>query len=396
MGREIAEEQAGFVKGKGTREQILNLRQIIEKAREFNKPLFICFVDFRKAFDTVKWWKLWEVLIIMGVPEHLVYLIKRLYEDGTAAVRVDGIDSENFKTQAGVRQGCILSPLLFNIYTEYIMRMVLENWDKGVSIGGRLISNLRYADDTTLFATSQADVERFLSLLEITSSDFGLAINRDKTKVMVVDRKNNNRSDLHEIANCEVVQSYIYLGSTITNTGSCEEEIKRRCAVTRSAVEKLTKIWKDRRITKNTKVRLMRCLIFPIFLYGAETWTIHQKCRKKIDALEMWCWRRLLRVKWTAHRTNVSILKELQIKQRLSSIVQLRILNMFGHIIRNERSLERLVVQGRVDGQRSRGRSPTRWTDLVKISTKCSLTECTRTATNRERWRSLSKAATKH
>lgn len=366
LNREIAQEQAGFVKGRGTREQILILRQIIEKSREFNKPLFLCFVDFRKAFDTVKWSKLWNILLEMGVPQHLVYLIRRLYEDGTAAVQVDGVDSANFKTQAGVRQGCILSPLLFNIYTEYIMRKVLDQWDKGISLGGRMISNLRYADDTTLLAPSLPDIENLLQLLECTSLEYGLAINREKTKMMIVDRKTNNRPEIHNIGNCAVVQSYIYLGSTINNTGSCEEEIRRRCAVTRSAVEKLKKIWRDRRITKNTKVRLMRCLVFPIFLYGAETWTIRQKDRSRIDALEMWCWRRLLRISWTEHRTNVSILKELHIKQRLSSIVQLRTLKMFGHIIRNEDSMERLVVQGRIEGQRSRGRSPTRWTDLIK------------------------------
>ncbi|CAH2084892.1 unnamed protein product [Euphydryas editha] len=100
-----------------------------------------------------------------------------------------------------------------------------------MSVGGRKISNLRYADDTTLLAST-----------------------RDIT-----------------IGGCKVVESYVYLGSTITNTGGCEDETRRRCAVTRSSVEKLTKIWKDRKITKNTKIRLMRCLVFPIFLYGTET-----------------------------------------------------------------------------------------------------------------------------
>ena len=163
----------------------------------------------------------------------------------------------------------------------------------------------------------------------------------------------------------------------------------------RSAVEKLTKIWQDRRITKNTKVRLMYCLVFPIFLYGAETWTIRQQDRRKIDALEMWCWRRLLRISWTAHRTNISILNELHIKRRLSSTVQLRILTMFGHITRNEDSMERLVIQGHVEGRRSRGRSPTRWTDLIKCTTNISLNECCRSANNRSRWRQLAKATLK-
>lgn len=112
LSREIAREQAGFVKGRGTNSHTTsNYRE----SREFHNPLFICFVDFRKAFDTVQWRKLWEILSVMGVPDHLTYLIRKLCEDGTAAVRVDGIDSSLFKTEAGVRQGCILSLLFFNI-----------------------------------------------------------------------------------------------------------------------------------------------------------------------------------------------------------------------------------------------------------------------------------------
>ena len=389
LSREIAPEQAGFVKGRGAREQILILRQLIEKSREFNNPLFICFVDFRKAFDTVQWQKLWKILAEMGVPDHLTYLIRRLYEDGTAAMRVDGIDSDIFKTEAGVRQGCILSPLLFNIYTEYIMRLVLEDWNKGVSIGGQKICNLRYADDTTLLATTREDMEHLLRCLEYNSLNFGLAINRDKTKMMIVNRSENNQPDIKHIANCDVVQSYVYLGSNITNTGGCEDEIRRRCAITRSAVERLTKIWKDRRITKTTKVRLMRSLVFPIFLYGAETWTLRLKERRKIDALEMWCWRRLLRISWTAHRTNISILKELNIKERLSSTVQIRILRFFGHVTRKEDSMERLVVQGQMEGKRSRGRSPTRWSDLIKSITQSTMPECSHKAANRTVWRRI-------
>ncbi|KAJ0176355.1 hypothetical protein K1T71_007534 [Dendrolimus kikuchii] len=112
-----------------------------------------------------------------------------------------------------------------------------------------------------------------------------------------------------------------------------------------SAMDRLGKIWRNRNITKATKMRLLRALVFPIFLYGAETWTIRESERKKIDALEMWSWRRMLRLAWTQFRTNVSILEELDIKQRLSSIVQGRILTFFGHITRREdTSVERLTM----------------------------------------------------
>ncbi|KAL0812036.1 hypothetical protein ABMA28_009430 [Loxostege sticticalis] len=215
LSKEVAPEQAGFVKGKGTREQILIVRQIIEKSREFNKPTYICFVDFSKAFDSVKWPVLWKTLTDMGTPKHLIHLLRRLYEQGTASVRTDDVLSNNFHPSAGVRQGCIISPLLFNIYTELIMRITLEDWTDGVTIGGYKISNLRYADDTTLFATSAQHLEQLLYRMERVSNEFGLKINRNKTKVMIIDRVNSNSPETTQIAGCDVVQSYVYLGANL-------------------------------------------------------------------------------------------------------------------------------------------------------------------------------------
>lgn len=173
------------------------------------------------------------------------------------------------------------------------------------------------------------------------------------------------------------------------------DEIKRRMAISRSAMDKLHKIWRNRKITKATKTRLVRALIFSIFLYASETWTLRESERKKIDVLEMWCWRRMLRVSWNQFRTNKSILEELGIKQRLSSIVQARILTFFGHVIRRDNvSIERLVVQGKVEGTRPRGRSPMRWTDQVRTAVDVPLHVCSRKAAVREEWRRIVKSVT--
>lgn len=326
----------------------------------------------------------------MGTPKHLVHLLRQLYEKGTASVRTDDILSSDFHPSSGVRQGCIISPLLFNAYTELIMRITLEDWTDGVKVGGYKIANLRYADDTTLFATGERHMEELLLKMEQVSLEFGLKINRNKTKVMIVDRANNNSPEVTKIANCEVVHSYVYLGTLISNNGGCIDEVKRRMAITRTSMDKMRKIWRNRNITKATKIRLVRTLIFPIFLYAAETWTLREIEKKKIDALEMWCWRRMLGVSWTEFRTNVSILQELGIKQRLSAIVQSRILAFFGHVLRRgSQSIERLVVQGKVEGTRPRGRSPMRWTDQIKSAVGGPLHECTRMTANRRRWRDI-------
>lgn len=386
---QIPKEQAGFVRNKGTREQIQNVRQLVEKCREYNVPLVMGFLDYSKAFDCVRWKMLWQIMEEMGVPAHLIALIRNLYADSRAAVRLQEGHSPDFEASRGVRQGCILSPVLFNIYGEYIMRKSLEEWKGGVRVGGQKISNLRFADDTTLCASSESELEQLLKRVEKTSNELGLTLNRGKTKIMIVDRAHVlPQTDV--LKDFEKVEKMLYLGSLIDSNGGSTAEIRRRIVLAREATVKLTKIWKDRNLTRNIKLRLLRTLVFPIFLYGAETWTIKAGDRERIDAFEMWTYRRMLRIPWTAKRTNVSILNELRVQQRLSSICYQRILRFFGHIVRRPgENLEKLVVQGKVEGKRSRGRSPKRWLDQIEEMTDRKLERLVRDAEDREEWRAM-------
>lgn len=389
---QIPQEQAGFVKGKGTREQILNVRQLIEKANEFNVPFMMCFVDYSKAFDCVNWKRLWEVLNTMGVPKHLILLLQGLYLNSQGTVRIEAAVSKSFSFGKGVRQGCILSPILFNIYGEHIIRQTCEDWEGGININGTKITNLRYADDTILLAANETELCSLFDRMERNSKDLGLSINRSKTKVMVVDRA--SKLTLSGTHNLEIVNNFIYLGSTISNTGSCEDEIRRRIGMSKSAMSQLERIWKDRKITNKTKIALVSSLVFSIFLYGAETWTLKTADRKRIDAFEMWCWRKLLRIPWTARRTNKSVLEELKIakKPRLSNICLRRIFEFFGHIARKPGDdLQKLIVTGIVDGKRPRGRSPMRWSDQIRSTLSMNVSEAVHVAENRSRWRNIVK-----
>lgn len=184
---QISNEQPGFVKGRGTREQIVNIRQMIEKSREFNVPMLMCFIDYSKAFDCVRWECLWRILREIGVPSHLKSLVANLYKDGESCIKINDVISRPFKPEMGVRQGCIRSPLLFNIYGEDIMRRALDNWAGGITIGGNKISNLRYADDTTLFVSSEHELAELVKRVERESKLVGLSINKAKTKVMLID-----------------------------------------------------------------------------------------------------------------------------------------------------------------------------------------------------------------
>ena len=171
----------------------------------------------------------------------------------------------------------------------------LEEAQAGIKIAGRNINNLRYADDTTLMAESEEELKSLLVKVKEESEKVGLKLNIQKTKIMASGPITSWQID------GETVSDFIFLGSKITANGDCSHEIKR-CLL-------LDNILKSRDITLSTQVRLVKAIVFPVVVYGCESWTIKKAERQRIDAFELWCWRRLLRVPWTARRSNQSILR---------------------------------------------------------------------------------------
>ena len=185
MNRELSDVQAGFRKGRGTRDQIANIRWIMEKAREFQKNIYFFFIDYAKAFDCVDHNKLWKILKEMGIPDHLTCLLRNLYAGQETAVGTGHGTTDWFQIGKGVGQGCVLSPCLFNLYAEYIMRNAgLQETQAGIKITRRNINYLRYADDTTLMAESEEEITSFLMKVKEESENVGLKLNIQKTKIM--------------------------------------------------------------------------------------------------------------------------------------------------------------------------------------------------------------------
>ena len=181
----------GFREGRRTRDQIANIRWIIEKAREFQKS--ICFIDYAKAFDCVDHNKL-EILKEMGTPEHLTCLLRNLYAGQEATVRTGHGTKDWFQIEKGVHQGCLLSPCLFNLYAEYIMRNAgLDEAQAGIKIARKNINNLRYVDDTSLMAKSEEELMSLLMKVKEESEKAGLKLNTQKTKILASDPITSNR-----------------------------------------------------------------------------------------------------------------------------------------------------------------------------------------------------------
>ena len=184
MNHELPDVQAGFRKGRGTRDQVANIRWIMEKASEFQKNIYFCFIDYAKAFDCVDHNKLRKILKEMGIPDHLTCLLRNLYAGQEATVRTGLGTTDWFQIGKGVCQSCILLPCLFNLYTEYIMtNSGLEEAQAGIKIVGRNINNFRYVDDTTLMAERE-ELKSLLIKVKEGSEKVGLKFNIQKTKIM--------------------------------------------------------------------------------------------------------------------------------------------------------------------------------------------------------------------
>ena len=393
---EIAEEQCGFVEGKGTTNAIYILRTLIERSLEVQKDVYLCFIDYTKAFDRVKHCDLLNQLENLNLDGKYLRIIKNLYWEQSAAMRVDNDLSTFEKIRRGVRQGCVLSPDLFSLYSEEIMRKLEDK--PGISIGGRIFNNLRYADDTVLIAENEFDLQILLNIVETESRKRGLELNCKKTETMVISRKK-------DIPPCKIttngamlrqVNSFKYLGTSITENGKSDFEIKSRIGQAKSAFQKMRSVLCSKDLSIDTRKRVLQCYIEPILMYGCEAWTMNKTMTRKLEATEMWFLRRMMRISWTERKPNESVLIEANAKRTLVNKIRKRQATFLGHFMRAE-ALENLVTTGKLNGKRNRGRQREKMLDgLVSWLGMSSSMEMLRMTCDREMWRDMIANATQH
>ena len=238
----------------------------------------------------------------------------------------------------------------------------LDEVQTGIKIAGRNINNFRYTDDRTLMAKSEV-LKSLLIKVKEERAKAGLKLNIQKTKIMAsspitswqIDGEKNGNSD----------RLYLFLGSQITADVDCSHEIKRLLLLGRKVMTNLDSIFKSRDITLPTKDCLVKAMVFPVVMYGCESWTVKKAEHRRIDAFELWCWRRHLRVSWTARRSNQSILKEISPEHSLEGLMLKLKLQYFGHLIHRTDSLEKTVMLGGTGGRRKRGQQRMRWLDGI-------------------------------
>ena len=234
----------------------------------------------------------------------------------------------------------------------------LDEGQAGVKIGRRNIDNLRYADNTTLMAESKEELRSLLMKVKEESKKAGLKLNIQKMKIMASGPITSWQIDGERM---ETVRELIFLGSKITADSACSNEIKRRLLLGKAMTD-LDSMLKSKDITLPTKVCLVKAMVFPVVMCGCESWAIKKAQSQIIDVFELWCWRRLLRVPWTARRSNQSILKEISPEYSLEGLMlKLKLkLQYFGYLMGGSESLEKTLMLGKIEGGRRRGQQTTR------------------------------------
>uniref|UniRef100_A0A8D8WQA5 Craniofacial development protein 2 n=2 Tax=Cacopsylla melanoneura TaxID=428564 RepID=A0A8D8WQA5_9HEMI len=381
----MGDDQFGFRKGRGTRDAMACVRMLSEKMLEFNKELYVCFVDWEKAFDRVDWNILLKVLKDIDINWKDRRLIRELYKGQKVVVRVEDEETEEVVIGRGVRQGCCMSPVLFNLYAEKLMEEALEQ-SSGVSVGSEKIKSIKYADDQAVLAESEEDLQRMMENIHNAGIRYGMKINISKTKVMRMSKKvtEERMKVTLEGKYLEQVENFKYLGGMIYADGSCTKEIRSRIAMGKTAYTKVQDILTARRIPLKLRKRFAKCYIWSVVLYGSETWTMRKKEEKYLESFEMWLWRRIENIIWSDKVRNEEVLRRVGEERSILKTIKKRKRSWLGHILRRD-CLQKRIMEGEIKGTRSRGAK--KFGMLTDILENKTFEELKEEAQDRIRWR---------
>lgn len=380
-------EQAGFRVGFGTIDHILTLRQVIQKNFEYNKPLYLAFVDYEKAFDTVEHWAVMQSLERCRIDQRYIQLMKGLYNSATMTVQVQA-STTTIPINRGVRQGDVISPKLFTNALEDVFKTL--DWNGlGINVDGEYLSHLRFADDIVLLAESPKDLEKMLNDLSRASIRVGLKMNSEKTKVMGTTNKPEEQVRVGgQIV--ERVEEYVYLGQIIRlGRDSYAREIERRVQLAWAAFGKLRDVFASK-IPQSLKTRVFNQCVLPVMTYACETWPLTVGMIHKLKVTQRNMERSMLGISLRDRVRNETIRQRTKVTDVGKRVALLK-WQWAGHVCRREdgRWSKRVLDWRPRTGRRSVGRPPARWSDDIRSTAGPTWI---RRARNRTEWRSIGEA----
>nr|VZI08543.1 unnamed protein product [Spirometra erinaceieuropaei] len=328
--------QAGFRAGRGCADQIFTLRRILEFHHSYQQPTAVCFVDFSAAFDSVHRESLWRIMALDGVPAKIIAMIKAYYRSTTARVLVRNNLSQPFGIRSGVRQGCILSPILFNNAIGWILGRALRESDGVEFAPGHRLTDLDYADDIALLASSFGDLQSVVSRVNEVAKSAGMSINAGKTKVFSSCIPDQEKAPLG-IDGCQLeeVDSFKYLGARLLPNGQSKDDIVSRIDAACWVFSSLRKcLWNRRDLSIATKIRVYRAVVRSVLLYDCECWALRVEDERKLEVFDHHCLRTILRMKFTDFVSNETVRARCNNLARITQAIQERRLRWFGHVLR--------------------------------------------------------------
>lgn len=358
----IRGEQAGFRRGTSCVDQITSLRIIVEESVEWRKPLFMTFVDFEKAFDSINRQFIWDALMHKGVPEKIVNIIKEAYDGFNCRVVHNGKLTEPFNVTTGVRQGCLLSPLIFIVVMDAIMLKITHEKNRGIPwTASSSLEDLDFADDICLLSNTHDDMQRKITALDKTANMAGLKISRKKTEEMRV-CSDKNPPLLLENHRITQAADFCYLGSIITPQGGTERDVESRINKARGAFSQLKSLWRSSNISRTTKIRIFNTNVKTVLLYGCETWKVTKGISHKLQVFVNNCLRTIIRRRWPDTITNVELWKVTNQKP-IDIDIQERKWRWLGHTLRRpDDHIPKVALQWKPQGgSRRPGRPAHTW-----------------------------------
>nr|KAG5686806.1 hypothetical protein BaRGS_013126 [Batillaria attramentaria] len=392
LDKTLREEQAGFRNDRSCTDHIATMRIIIEQSLEWQTPLYSTFVDFQKAFDSVDREVIWKLMSHYGFPPKFVNIIRQLYEDATCQVIHDGKLTEPFTVRTGVRQGCILSPTIFLMVVDWVMRQATDGKRTGIQwTFSKQLEDLDFADDIALLSHKQQDAQEKLNRVAEEAEKTGLKINISKTEVMRVNHKQHDPIQLHQ-EDIKEVDKFIYLGSVVSKDGKTDEDIKSRTNKARHAFRTLRPIWRSTALSLRNKIRIFNSNVKSVLLYGSETWRTTKTGSHRLQTFINRCLRNILNIKYPLVITNQDLwerTRQVPIEQEIKK----RKWGWIGHTLRKSTSnVTRQSLDWNPQGKRKVGRPKQTWrrsTDAEAKAAGTTWAELKRASQNRVRWRSV-------
>lgn len=418
----LPESQSGFRAGRSTADMIFTLRQLQEKAIEQHRPLYIVFVDFTKAFDTVDRSTLWKVLKIYGCPEQLIQIIRNFHLDMKAQVSIGGEPSEEFSVNHGVKQGCVLAPTLFSLYLTAVLDTMGQEQDSGVLLrtrtDGKLfnlarlrshtktrktcIRELLYADDSALVADNPEAMQEIVDRFACAADTFGLKINISKTELLYQPPPGSATEPpdirVHGEA-LKVTESFTYLGSTVTSTNSADLEVERRIqSATKAYCALYKRLWSQHDISLKTKAKVYSVAVLPCLLYAIECTTLYKRHVRALTRVQLRHLRAILHIKWQDRIPDVEVLRRAKSTSAEALIASAQ-LRWTGHVLRMpDHRLPKIALYSELSkGKRTTGGQRLRFKDMIKRNMKrAGVPHETweQDALDRVKWRKTVKSAT--